>query len=218
MTHLRTLVFSLLSVGALAMPASAATFTLEHFSVDLRDSDPGRVVWADPIVTSRLSFTLDTLGSSTTGPVFTLGTNETASIWDDLSADPLGVDLGQALVLRAGPGLGGVVDRRNEVALGLLVVPGPQEHGVGELALGEARLVDVAGVALVGERVLVLRAGGLEAPQLSEEQMLGLLYDLGNAQEIGGEREAAYRTLVEIYGINSNYRDVVARLEDLGRR
>jgi pilus assembly protein FimV len=59
---------------------------------------------------------------------------------------------------------------------------------------------------------------GLEAPQLAEEQMLGLLYDLGNAQEIAGDREAAYKTLVEIYGINSNYRDVVARLEDLGRR
>ena len=30
-----------------------------------------------------------------------------------------------------------------------------------------------------------------------------------------GEREAAYEVFVEIYGVNSHYRDVVARLEEL---
>ena len=59
---------------------------------------------------------------------------------------------------------------------------------------------------------------GLEAPGLPEEQTLGLLYDLGSALVAGGDSEAAYKTFVELYGINSNYRDVVARLEELGPR
>lgn len=56
---------------------------------------------------------------------------------------------------------------------------------------------------------------GLEAPRLTEEDHLGLLYDLGNAHDAGGDRDTAYKTFVELYGINSNYRDVVARLEEL---
>ena len=59
---------------------------------------------------------------------------------------------------------------------------------------------------------------GLEAPQTSEEQTLGLLYDLGSVFASTGDRESAYKTFVELYGVNSNYRDVVARLEELGRR
>ncbi|MGD2114421.1 MAG: hypothetical protein PVG07_05175 [Acidobacteriota bacterium] len=59
---------------------------------------------------------------------------------------------------------------------------------------------------------------GLEAPELSEEDQLGLLYDLGNAQASGGDSEAAYRTFVDLYGINTNYRDVVARLAELEPR
>ncbi len=58
----------------------------------------------------------------------------------------------------------------------------------------------------------------LENPGLPEEQTLGLLYDLGSAFVAGGDSEAAYKTFVELYGINSNYRDVVARLEELGPR
>ena len=57
---------------------------------------------------------------------------------------------------------------------------------------------------------------GLETPELSEDAMLGLLYDLGNLYATSGEVEKARKTFVEIYGINSNYRDVVARLEELG--
>jgi tetratricopeptide (TPR) repeat protein len=56
---------------------------------------------------------------------------------------------------------------------------------------------------------------GLESPHASEEESLGLLYELGDAQLIGGDRSGAYDTFVEIYGINTNYRDVVARLEEL---
>jgi tetratricopeptide (TPR) repeat protein len=58
----------------------------------------------------------------------------------------------------------------------------------------------------------------LEVPGLPEEQQLGLLYDLGTALLAADDRETAYKAFVEIYGVNSNYRDVVARLEELGRR
>ena len=57
---------------------------------------------------------------------------------------------------------------------------------------------------------------GLEVPHLEEEKQLGLLYDMGDALAIAGDRDAAYKTFVEIYGVNSNYRDVVPRLQELG--
>ncbi len=59
---------------------------------------------------------------------------------------------------------------------------------------------------------------GLAAPNVAEEDALGLLYDLGNVQMGLGEPEEAYKTFVELYGINTNYRDVVAKLEELGHR
>ena len=59
---------------------------------------------------------------------------------------------------------------------------------------------------------------GLEAPGLAEEDNLGLLYDLGCAYLAAGDAGSAYQTFVELYGINTNYRDVVARIEELGRR
>jgi len=59
---------------------------------------------------------------------------------------------------------------------------------------------------------------GLEAPGLGEEDMLGLLYDQGVAYLAIDDTASAYKTFVEIYGINTNYRDVVARIEELGHR
>jgi tetratricopeptide (TPR) repeat protein len=59
---------------------------------------------------------------------------------------------------------------------------------------------------------------GLEAPNLGEEDNLGLLYDLGCAYLQMGDHDTAYKTFVEVYGINTNYRDIVARIEELGRR
>jgi tetratricopeptide (TPR) repeat protein len=59
---------------------------------------------------------------------------------------------------------------------------------------------------------------GLEAPGLGEEDQLGLLYDLGSAYLAAGDDDNAYRIFVEAYGINSNYRDLVARLAELGPR
>jgi tetratricopeptide (TPR) repeat protein len=59
---------------------------------------------------------------------------------------------------------------------------------------------------------------GLATPDLSEDGRLGLLYDLGILFYTTGDAESARRTFVEIYGINSNYRDTVALLEELGAR
>lgn len=57
----------------------------------------------------------------------------------------------------------------------------------------------------------------LEAPGISEDDSLGMLYDLGNVYMQMGDQATAYKTFVDLYGINSNYRDVVAKLEELGR-
>jgi tetratricopeptide (TPR) repeat protein len=56
---------------------------------------------------------------------------------------------------------------------------------------------------------------GLDSPAIGEEETMGLLYELGNLHLAIGDAEAARETFIEIYGMNSNYRDVVARLEEL---
>jgi tetratricopeptide (TPR) repeat protein len=56
---------------------------------------------------------------------------------------------------------------------------------------------------------------GLGAPRISEMESLGLLYELGNLYMVTGEKDVARRAFAEIYGVNSNYRDVVAKLEEL---
>ena len=58
---------------------------------------------------------------------------------------------------------------------------------------------------------------GLEIPNLPEEAFLGMLYDLGNVYVFQGDLDKARKTFVEIYGVNSNYRDVVAKLAELDR-
>ncbi len=59
---------------------------------------------------------------------------------------------------------------------------------------------------------------GLEAPGIAEDEQVGLLYDLGNAQAAAGDAASAYHTFVDLYGVNTNYRDVVARLAELEPR
>jgi hypothetical protein len=59
---------------------------------------------------------------------------------------------------------------------------------------------------------------GLDAPGVSEEDTLGLLYDLGCAHLAVGDKETAYKAFVDLYGMDTNYRDVVARIEELGPR
>jgi len=56
---------------------------------------------------------------------------------------------------------------------------------------------------------------GLESPTISEDQSLGLLYDMGSAYEMVGDQEKAYKTFVEIYGLNSNFRDVSSKVQEL---
>lgn len=59
---------------------------------------------------------------------------------------------------------------------------------------------------------------GLDTPGLSEEDNLGLHYDLGCAYLGLGDKESAYKVFVDLYGMDTNYRDVVARIEELGPR
>jgi tetratricopeptide (TPR) repeat protein len=56
---------------------------------------------------------------------------------------------------------------------------------------------------------------GLEAPDIREEDRLGLQYDLANLYANVGDRESAYRTFLEIYGSNASFRDVGERLKEL---
>jgi hypothetical protein len=59
---------------------------------------------------------------------------------------------------------------------------------------------------------------GLDTPGLGEDEQLGLLYELGNAHMAAGERTEAHRTFLDLYGTNSNYRDVVAKVEETRAR
>jgi len=56
---------------------------------------------------------------------------------------------------------------------------------------------------------------GLEVPEIGEDEHLGLLYDLGAAHVETGDTDAAHKAFIEIYGIKSNYRDVVSRIKQL---
>ncbi|MGH9316077.1 MAG: tetratricopeptide repeat protein [Thermoanaerobaculia bacterium] len=56
---------------------------------------------------------------------------------------------------------------------------------------------------------------GLETPGIPETASIGLLYDLGCVYQSAGETELAYRTFLEVYGFNTNYRDVVHRVKEL---
>ena len=57
---------------------------------------------------------------------------------------------------------------------------------------------------------------GLEAPDLLEETMLSLLYEMGEAYLSMGDEGSARKTFVELSGINIGYRDVIDRIEALG--
>jgi len=56
---------------------------------------------------------------------------------------------------------------------------------------------------------------GLEAPDIKESETLGTLYDLACVYQSTGETDLAYKTFLEVYGLNTNYRDVVHRVKDL---
>jgi tetratricopeptide (TPR) repeat protein len=56
---------------------------------------------------------------------------------------------------------------------------------------------------------------GLEMPGIKDEEHLGLAYDLGSAYMEVGDAENAQKTFTEVYGMNSTYRDVSARIKEL---
>jgi tetratricopeptide (TPR) repeat protein len=47
---------------------------------------------------------------------------------------------------------------------------------------------------------------GLEAPGIRDDDRLGMLYDLGTVYTDMGERDSAYKTFLEIYGSDANFR------------
>ena len=56
---------------------------------------------------------------------------------------------------------------------------------------------------------------GLSSPIITEEETLGLVYELGDLYLSIGEEEEARLRFVEIYGVNSDYRDVGTKLAEL---
>ncbi len=56
---------------------------------------------------------------------------------------------------------------------------------------------------------------GLEMAEITEEEHIGLLYDLGSAYVEVGDTENAQKAFMEVYGLNSNYRDIVSRIKQL---
>jgi tetratricopeptide (TPR) repeat protein len=56
---------------------------------------------------------------------------------------------------------------------------------------------------------------GIDSPAIDPESKLGLLYELASLLDKVGEPEAARARFLEIYGVNSNYRDVATKLETL---
>jgi len=58
----------------------------------------------------------------------------------------------------------------------------------------------------------------LAMPNLDQESVLALMYDLGVAQETGGDAAAALDSFKQVYGMNIDYRDVTSRIADLSRK
>jgi tetratricopeptide (TPR) repeat protein len=56
---------------------------------------------------------------------------------------------------------------------------------------------------------------GLEMPEITEEEHIGLLYDLGSAYVEVGDTDNAQKAYMEVYGLNSTYRDIVTRIKQL---
>jgi pilus assembly protein FimV len=56
---------------------------------------------------------------------------------------------------------------------------------------------------------------GLEAPDIRESETVGLLYDLANVYQSTGDVDNAYRTFLEVYGFDTGFRDVAARVREL---
>jgi len=56
---------------------------------------------------------------------------------------------------------------------------------------------------------------GLEIPEITEEEHLGLLYDLGSASMEVGDVDNAQKAFMEVYSMNNGYRDIATRIKQL---
>ncbi|MBI2212411.1 MAG: tetratricopeptide repeat protein [Acidobacteria bacterium] len=56
---------------------------------------------------------------------------------------------------------------------------------------------------------------GLESPEITEEEHLGLLYDLGCAHLETGDIANAQKAFLEVYGVNTGYRDVIGKIKQI---
>jgi tetratricopeptide (TPR) repeat protein len=56
---------------------------------------------------------------------------------------------------------------------------------------------------------------GLEIAEITEEEHIGLLYDLGSAYMEVGDTQNAQKAFLEVYGMNTNYREIVTRIKQL---
>ncbi|HVE71109.1 MAG TPA: tetratricopeptide repeat protein [Thermoanaerobaculia bacterium] len=56
---------------------------------------------------------------------------------------------------------------------------------------------------------------GLEMPEITQEEHVGLLYDLASAYQEVGDTENAQKSFMEVYAANSTYRDVTTRIKAL---
>jgi len=56
---------------------------------------------------------------------------------------------------------------------------------------------------------------GLETREIKEAETVGLLYDLGKVYQATGDLDNAYRTFLEVFGLDSNFRDISDRVREL---
>jgi len=56
---------------------------------------------------------------------------------------------------------------------------------------------------------------GLDTRAIKESETVGLLYDLGKVYQSTGDLDNAYRTFLEVYGLDTNYRDIADRVREL---
>ena len=56
---------------------------------------------------------------------------------------------------------------------------------------------------------------GLESPEITEDEHLGLLYDLGSAHLEIGDIANAQKAFLEVYGVNTGYRDVIRKIKQI---
>jgi tetratricopeptide (TPR) repeat protein len=56
---------------------------------------------------------------------------------------------------------------------------------------------------------------GLEITEITADEHVGLLYDLGSAYVEVGDTDSAQKAFLEVHGLNPSYRDIVTRIKQL---